>query len=60
MVEGGFPVLAVIPQGMVSDPLKKMVKQLRVDQLAELVIISDDMDTLSLAAIPDTASGRDT
>jgi glucosamine--fructose-6-phosphate aminotransferase (isomerizing) len=52
MVEGGFPVLAVIPQGKVSDPMKEMVKQLRVDQQAELVIISDDADTLSLAQSP--------
>jgi glucosamine--fructose-6-phosphate aminotransferase (isomerizing) len=52
MVEGGFPVMAVIPQGKVSDPMKEMVNQLRVDQLAELVIISDDRDTLSLAQSP--------
>ena len=52
MVEGGFPVLAVAPRGKVFDSMLEMLGRLRRDQLAELVIISDDKRALSLAQSP--------
>jgi glutamine---fructose-6-phosphate transaminase (isomerizing) len=52
MVEGGFPVLAVAPRGMVFNTMLEMLGRLRGDQLAELVVISDDKRALSLAQSP--------
>jgi glucosamine--fructose-6-phosphate aminotransferase (isomerizing) len=52
MVEGGFPVLAVAPQGKVQDSMLEMLGRLRGDHRAELVIISDDKRALSLATSP--------
>jgi glucosamine--fructose-6-phosphate aminotransferase (isomerizing) len=52
MVEGGFPVLAVAPHGMVFDTMLEMLGRLRGDQSAELVVISDDKRALSLAQSP--------
>ena len=52
MVEGGFPVLAVAPKGKVHDSMVEMLTRLRKDKNAELVIISDDADTLALAQSP--------
>ena len=52
MVEGGFPVLAVAPKGKVHDSMVEMLTRLRMDKNAELVIISDDADTLALAQSP--------
>ena len=52
MVEGGFPVLAVAPRGMVFDTMLEMLGRLRGDQSAELVVISDDKRALSLAQSP--------
>ena len=52
MVEGGFPVLAVAPRGMVQDSMLEMLGRLRRDHGAELVIISDDKRALSLATSP--------
>lgn len=52
MVEGGFPVLAVAPCGMVFDTMLEMLGRLRGDQSAELVVISDDKRALSLAQSP--------
>jgi glutamine---fructose-6-phosphate transaminase (isomerizing) len=49
MVEGGFPVMAVAPNGMVFDTLLEMLAKLRNEQAAELVVISDDKRALSLA-----------
>jgi glucosamine--fructose-6-phosphate aminotransferase (isomerizing) len=49
MVEGGFPVLAVAPQGKVFDTMLEMLTRLRQKQNAELVVISDDERALSLA-----------
>lgn len=49
MVEGGFPVLAVAPQGKVFDSMLEMLVRLRERQHAELVVISDDTRALSLA-----------
>ncbi|NTW11835.1 MAG: SIS domain-containing protein [Anaerolineales bacterium] len=52
MVEGGFPVLAVAPRGKVHDSMKEMLTRLRRDKNAELVLISDDTDSLALAQSP--------
>ena len=52
MVEGGFPVLAVAPGGKVHDSMQDMLERLRNQKNAELVIISDDKDTLALAQSP--------
>jgi glucosamine--fructose-6-phosphate aminotransferase (isomerizing) len=52
MVEGGFPVLAVAPKGKVFDTMLEMLGRLRGDQMAELVVISDDKRALSLAQSP--------
>ena len=52
MVEGGFPVLAVAPNGRVHDSMMDMLTRLRRQKDAELVVISDDADTLALAQSP--------
>jgi glutamine---fructose-6-phosphate transaminase (isomerizing) len=52
MVEGGFPILAVAPTGKVRDSMHDMLTRLRREQDAELVVISDDADVLSLAQSP--------
>ena len=52
MVEGGFPILAVAPSGKVLDSMKDMLTRLRREKEAELVVISDDADTLALAQSP--------
>lgn len=52
MVEGGFPILAVAPKGKVHDSMVAMLRRLRNQLNAELVLISDDADTLSLAQAP--------
>jgi glutamine---fructose-6-phosphate transaminase (isomerizing) len=52
MVEGGFPVLAVVPKGKVQGSMLEMLTRLRRDKNAELVVISDDADSLALAQSP--------
>lgn len=52
MVEGGFPILAVAPNGKVQESMKEMLTRLRKQQDAELVVISDDADVLALAQSP--------
>ena len=52
MVEGGFPVLAVAPNGKVFESMRDMLTRLRKERNAELVIISDDTDVLALAQSP--------
>ncbi|HEY5728707.1 MAG TPA: SIS domain-containing protein [Anaerolineales bacterium] len=52
MVEGGFPVLSIAPKGKVHNSMKEMLTRLRKDKEAELVIISDDVDSLALAQSP--------
>ena len=52
MVDSGFPVLAVAPKGMVFDSMLRMLKRLREDFLAELVVISNDKKALALAQMP--------
>ena len=52
MVEGGFPVLAVTPNGRVYDSMKEMLTRLRKQKEAELVVISDNAEVLALAQSP--------
>jgi len=52
MVEGGFPILAVAPKGKVHGSMMDMLTRLRKDKNAELVVISDNADTLALAQSP--------
>jgi glucosamine--fructose-6-phosphate aminotransferase (isomerizing) len=52
MVEGGFPVLAVAPQGKVFGSMLEMIAALRNEHAAELVVISDDDQALGLAQSP--------
>jgi glucosamine--fructose-6-phosphate aminotransferase (isomerizing) len=52
IVERGFPVMAVVPQGRVFDPLLSLLTDLKEDHLAELVVISNDPRALVLAQSP--------
>ncbi len=52
MVEGGFPVLAVTPSGMVFETMLSMLIDLRHNHAAELVVISDNDQALELAQSP--------
>lgn len=52
MVQGGFPVLAVAPQGKVFSSMLEMIATLRNEHTAELVVISDNNEALGLAQSP--------
>jgi len=52
MVESGYPVFAVAARGKVFDSMLAMLKRLRSDISAELVVISNDKKALSLAQVP--------
>ena len=52
MIECGFPVMAVAPNGKVFDIMLEMLGNLRHEQSAELVVISDEKRALSLAQSP--------
>lgn len=52
LVEGGFPVLAVAPQGKVFDTMHSMLAKLRNEHAAELVVISNAKEALKLAQSP--------
>jgi glucosamine--fructose-6-phosphate aminotransferase (isomerizing) len=52
MVDHGFPVMAVAPQGKVFDSMLETLQQLRHEIAAELVVISNDHKALSLAQTP--------
>jgi glutamine---fructose-6-phosphate transaminase (isomerizing) len=49
IVEGGFPVLAIAPSGKVYGSMLEMLTRLKDRQEAELVVISDQEEALSLA-----------
>lgn len=51
LVEHGFPVLAIVPEGCVTEELMGFLRQLR-EREAELVVISDRADALALAQTP--------
>jgi glucosamine--fructose-6-phosphate aminotransferase (isomerizing) len=52
MVERGFPVMAIAPEGKVFDSMLQVLGQLRKDFQAELVVVSNMKRALSLAQIP--------
>ncbi|MCI0519447.1 MAG: SIS domain-containing protein [Chloroflexi bacterium] len=52
MIAGGYPVLAVAPQGMVYDSMFALLGGLRAEQQAELVVISNQAEALALAQTP--------
>lgn len=52
MVEGGFPVMAVAPEGKVFGSMLEMIATLRNDHAAELVVISNNQTALDLAQSP--------
>ena len=54
MMERGFPVMVVAPQGKVFDSLLEVLAQLRTEFKAELLVISNARRALSLAQIPVT------
>jgi glucosamine--fructose-6-phosphate aminotransferase (isomerizing) len=52
MVAQGFPVLAIAARGQVFDSLMELLRPLRHEHHAELVIISDSSEALALAQTP--------
>ena len=52
MLERGFPVMAVASRGKVLAPMVQMIRQLKRDYQAELVVISNDPRALALASTP--------
>lgn len=52
MVESGYPVFAVAARGRVFNSMLEMLKRLRSEIAAELVVISNDKRALSLAQTP--------
>ncbi|MBC8335728.1 MAG: SIS domain-containing protein [Anaerolineales bacterium] len=52
IVEEGFPVLAVAPQGAVRENLQALLQRLKDELRAELLILSNDEATLDLAHTP--------
>jgi glucosamine--fructose-6-phosphate aminotransferase (isomerizing) len=52
MLERGFPVMAVASRGKVLTPMVQMIRQLKHDFQAELVVISNDPKALALASTP--------
>lgn len=52
MVESGYPIFAVAARGKVFNSMLDMLKRLRSDIAAELVVISNDKRALSLAQVP--------
>lgn len=52
MVASGYPVFAVAARGMVFDSMLAMLKRLRQEIAAELVVISNDDRALALAQVP--------
>lgn len=57
VVEPGFPVMAVAPQGKVFPSMMEVLQRLRQDKNAELVVISDSPQALELAQSPISLPG---
>ena len=51
MINGGFPVLAVVPAGMVYDSMFETMRMLKDELKAELVVISNEPSALKLAEV---------
>jgi glutamine---fructose-6-phosphate transaminase (isomerizing) len=58
MIEKGFPVMAVAPQGKVCDSLIDLFKELKKNFLVELVMISNSQEALKLAQSPISIPGE--
>lgn len=52
IVQGGYPVLAVVPQGKVYGSMLETLRQLKNTLNAELVVISNEPEALALAQVP--------
>ena len=52
LVAKGFPVLAIVADGKVSGTLMKLLRHLKDDLFAELVVVSNVHEALSLAEVP--------
>lgn len=52
LVESGFPILSVAPRGKVFDTMLSLLTKLRNDHAAELVVVSNAKEALSLAQSP--------
>jgi glucosamine--fructose-6-phosphate aminotransferase (isomerizing) len=51
LIEHGFPALVVAPTGVVLPEMQEFIQTLKQRE-AEIIAISDDIDTLSLARVP--------
>ena len=51
IVESGYPVFAISPKGKVFNSMQGMLKHLKHDLLAELVVISNSLAALELAEV---------
>jgi glucosamine--fructose-6-phosphate aminotransferase (isomerizing) len=52
IVDRGFPVMVVIPDGAVFDDMLTLMRKLREDHLAEVLVISNQQSALDLAQSP--------
>ncbi len=52
MIESGYPVFAVAPKGKVFNSMLDMLKRLKKEFSADLVVISNDKRALALAQVP--------
>lgn len=52
VVDQGFPVLAINPDGKVFDDMLDLLRRLRTDRKAELLVISNRDESLKLATSP--------
>lgn len=51
LIEHGFPAIVVAPSGVVLPEMQEFIQTLKQRE-AEIIAISDDVDTLSLARVP--------
>jgi len=51
LIEHGFPAVVVAPSGVVLPEMQEFIQTLKQRE-AEIIAISDDLDTLSLARVP--------
>jgi glucosamine--fructose-6-phosphate aminotransferase (isomerizing) len=52
LVSHGFPVFAIAPTGVVINDMKRLLRMLKTKHQAELLLISDDQELLTLADSP--------
>jgi len=58
VVARGFPVMAILPAGKVFQTQMQLLKHLKQDLLAELVVISNEDEALEMAQTPFSISGE--